>query len=77
MRWINVRFYETFVYFLFFYFTIGVFPPTAVAGFTLAIAAFNFLRNPRDTISNYVLLFVSSIFYNAYHEEIFFKTFPG
>lgn len=75
MRWVNVRFYETFVYFLFFYFTLEVFPPTAIAGLTLAIAAFNFLRNPGDTMSNYVLLFVASIFYNAYHEEIFFKTF--
>lgn len=75
MKWNRGRIIESIVYFGFFYLIIGLVSPTIVGFATIGIALFNILRNPKDIVSNYILLFIPSIFYNSLDGQIFLREF--
>lgn len=75
MKWYKGRIIESFIYFGYFYLIIGMASPNVIAAISVVLAIFNILRNPKDVLSNYILLFIPSIFYNSLDGQILWREF--
>jgi hypothetical protein len=50
-------------------------PPPVIAGICIVYGFINYLFTAKGNLSNFILFFVASLFYNAFHELIFGKEF--